>query len=63
MNRTEAQQKALERQNKKRKGSPTFSAIRLDSEEQKEFIDQAFSKFGTRKDALIKAAELLMRID
>lgn len=57
--RTEAQEKALQRQNEKRKGAPMFSAVRLDTVEQKERVDNVFSQFGTRKAALLLATKLL----
>lgn len=59
MTKETAQKKANRVQDSKRKGSPSFSAVRLDSVEQKKEIDDVFSKFNTRKEALILAAQLL----
>lgn len=57
--RSEAQIKAEKKYGKKRVGTPTFSAVRLDSKQQKKRIDKAIEKSGmTRKEALIKAFEL-----
>ena len=59
MTKETAQKKANRIQNSKRKGSPSFSPIRLDSAQQKKEIDDVFGKFKTRKEALILATELL----
>ncbi len=56
-----AQQKANSKQDLKRRGAPSFSAIRLDSQQQKDDIDDIFNQFGTRKSALILAAKLLKK--
>ena len=59
--RTEAQIKAESKYNAKRKGTPTFSAIRLDNENQKAELDSIFDRFGSRKSALLLAGKLLKK--
>ncbi|WP_149983312.1 hypothetical protein [Pseudoalteromonas rhizosphaerae] len=60
------QQRAEQKRSAKRKGTPTFSAVRFSDSEQcsaadkKSAIDAVISRFGgTREAALIKAFELL----
>jgi len=60
MSKETSQEKANRNQNEKRKGTPTYAAVRLDSEKQKKWINGLIEKFdGTKKGSLIRAYELL----
>jgi hypothetical protein len=60
MSNNEWQQKANAKQNEKRKGTPTYSAVRLSDIEEKTWLDSVIEKHGgTKKDSLIRAYELL----
>jgi hypothetical protein len=60
MNKEEWQQRANQNQNEKRKGTPTFAAVRLSDENEKKWIEGIIKKFaGTKKDSLIAAYKLL----
>ncbi len=60
MSKEEWQKKANENQNKKRKGIPTFAAVRFKTEESKKKIDSIVKRYpGTKEESLIAAYELL----
>jgi hypothetical protein len=55
-----AQKKAELKQNDKRRGTPTFSAVRLNSVDEKKLIDDVVKRCdGTRREALLQAFSLL----
>jgi len=52
--------RASKNQNEKRKGNPCFSTVRLDDNQQLEWLSSILQKFGsTRKAALLRAFSLL----
>jgi len=56
----DAQRKANEKQNKKRLGQPTFSAVRFTSQSELNNVNNTIEMFGgTREQALVKAFKLL----
>ena len=53
-------QRAEKKRSEKRKGTPTFSAVRFKSAEDKDMVDDVFRRHGgTREQALIDAAKSL----
>jgi len=57
-----AQQKAEKKRSAKRKGTPTFSAVRFKDADRKEEIEDIISLHGgTREDALIAAFRALKK--
>lgn len=60
MSKDEWQKKANINQNEKRKGTPTYAAVRLSSEKEKKWLNTIIEKYGgTKKDSLIAAYKLL----
>lgn len=60
MSKDQWQETANQNQNEKRKGTPFFSGVRLESEKEKKWLDAVVKKFpGTKREALIAAMKLL----
>jgi hypothetical protein len=56
----EWQKKANANQNEKRKGTPTYSAVRLTDDNEKQWLDSVIKKHGgTKRATLIEAYKLL----